>query len=272
MIPPWVTLDFKKLIKAHQQAYSNGEIETYRHYRNLVNRERKIIRNRFFTSKVQHLKDTKPNQWWNAVKRIAGMSTPCGFETLRAQLQIPGTDSLSPHEIANMINVAFLEPMQYIKAFDPPPPFESIPHLSQISVEASSTLKKLPHEAPDPNGILNWILKEYALILSDPICHIIRCSLADQCLPFLWKLANIIPVPKQSPVQDVNNHLRSYFPNPAIYKVAEEFGAKLYIAPAILQIIDPCQFAVILKSSTAHALISMIHNWAQATDATGAAV
>ena len=47
---------------------------------------------------------------------------------------------------------------------------------------------------------------------------------------------------------------------------------KLYIAPAILQIIDPCQFGVIPKSSTAHALMPMIHNWAQATDATGVAV
>ena len=46
----------------------------------------------------------------------------------------------------------------------------------------------------------------------------------------------------------------------------------MYIAPAILQIIDPCQFGVIPKSSTAHALTSMIHNWAQATDAIGAAV
>ena len=168
---------------ARQQAYSNGEIETYRHYRNLVNRERNIIPNRFFASKVRHLKDTKPNQWWNAVKRIAGMSTPCGFETLRAQLQIPGTDSLSPHEIANMINLAFLEPMQTYQSIDPPPPFESIPDLSQISVEAvSSILKKLPHKAPGPDGIPNWILKEYALILSDPICtcHIICCSLADQ--------------------------------------------------------------------------------------------
>ena len=131
----------------------------------------------------------------------------------------------------------------------------------QISVEAvSSILKKLPHKAPGPDGIPNWILKEYALILSDPICHIIRCSLADQCLPFSWKLANIIPVPKQSPVYDVNNHLRPISLTPAISKVAEEFVVKLYIAPAILQIIDPCQFGVIPKSSTAHALISMIHN------------
>ena len=221
-----------------------------------------------------HLKfGTKPNQWWNAVKRIAGMSTPCGFDTLRAQLQIPGIDSLSSHEIANIINVKFLEPMQTYQSIDPPPPFESIPDLSQISVEAvSSILKKLPQKAPGPNGIPNWILKEYALILSDPICHNIRCSLTHQCLPFSWKLANIIPVPKQSPVQDVNNYLRPISLTPAILKVAEEFVVKLYIAPAILQIIDPCQFGVIPKSSTAHAIFSMIHNWAQATDATGAAV
>ena len=159
------------------------------------------------------------------------------------------------------------------RAIDPPPPFESIPDLSQLSVEAvSSILKKLSHKAPGPDGIPNWILKEYALILFDSICHIIRCSLTDECLPSSWKLANIIPVPKQSPVQDVNNHLCSISLTLAIFKVAEEFVVKLYIAPAILQLIDPSQFGVIPKSSTTHALISMIHNWMQATDATGAAV
>jgi hypothetical protein len=47
---------------------------------------------------------------------------------------------------------------------------------------------------------------------------------------------------------------------------------KLYVAPAVLEIIDPSQFGAIPKSSTVHALISMIHHWAQATDSTGAAV
>jgi hypothetical protein len=36
----------------------------------------------------------------------------------------PGIDSLSPHEIAAMINTAFLEPMQTYQSIDPPPPFE----------------------------------------------------------------------------------------------------------------------------------------------------
>ena len=198
--PPWVTSYFKKIIKAHKQAYSNGEKETYRHYCNLVNHERKILRNRFFASTVRHLKDTKPNQWWNAVRRIAAMATPCTSEALRAQLQMPGTDSLSPHEIANMINMAFLEPMQTYQIIEPPSPSELILNLYQISFET------------------------YLLL------------------------------------------------TPSISKVAKEFVVKLYMAPAILQIIDPCQFGAIPKSSTAPALISMIHNWAQATDATGAAV
>ena len=32
--PPWITPDFKKLIKTRQLAFSNVEIETYRYYRN----------------------------------------------------------------------------------------------------------------------------------------------------------------------------------------------------------------------------------------------
>ena len=45
-----------------------------------------------------------------------------------------------------------------------------------------------------------------------------------------------------------------------------------YIAPAVLEIINPDQYGAIPKSSTIHALISMIHQWAQATDGTGSAV
>ena len=45
---------------------------------------------------------------------------------------------------------------EQVMAIDPPPPFESIPDLSQISVEAvSSILKKLPHKAPGPDSIPN---------------------------------------------------------------------------------------------------------------------
>ena len=40
----------------------------------------------------------------------------------------------------------------------------------------------------------------------------------------------------------------------------------------MLKIIDPSQFGGIPRSSATHALISMVHSWAEATDGTGSAV
>ena len=80
------------------------------------------------------------------------------------------------------------------------------------------------------------------------------------------------PLVKAKPVTDVSKHLRPISLTPALSKVAEDFIVVTYISPAILSIIDPDQFGAVPGSSTTHTLISMIHNWAEATDATGAAV
>ena len=60
--PPWVTAEFKSLIKARQKAFAQGDIEGYRHLRNVTNRERKLCRGKFYASKVANLKTTKPSQ------------------------------------------------------------------------------------------------------------------------------------------------------------------------------------------------------------------
>ena len=45
-----------------------------------------------------------------------------------------------------------------------------------------------------------------------------------------------------------------------------------HFGPAVLEVIDPDQFGAIPKSSTTQALTSMLHQWLEATDGTGAAV
>ena len=42
-----------------------------------------------------------------------------------------------------------------------------------------------------------------------------------------------------------------------------------YVAPAILKVVDPAQFGGIPRSSATYELISMVHKWTEATDATG---
>ena len=71
---------------------------------------------------------------------------------------------------------------------------------------------------------------------------------------------------------DATKHLRPISLTPTISKVAEDFVVLRYVGPAVLQIIDPNQYGGIPRSSTLYALISMVHNWSQATDARGAAV
>ena len=99
-----------------------------------------------------------------------------------------------------------------------------------------------------------------------------NASFHKQCLPLSWKKANITPIPKEKPVREINRHLRSISLTSAVSKLADDFVIEEYIAPAILNIVDPAKFGGIPCSSATHALISMVHNWSKATDGTGNAV
>ena len=133
----------------------------------------------------------------------------------------------------------------------------------------SNLLRKLnPRKACGPDGIPNWFFKTFAEILAQPVCEILNTSFDEQKLPPSWKHADIIP----KPVTDVNKHLRPISLTPAISKIAEEFVIEKYVAPAIFKIMDPNQYGAIPKSSSVDALISMVHQWSQATDKSGDAV
>ena len=52
-----------------------------------------------------------------------------------------------------------------------------------------------PSKACGPDGIPNWMLKEYAECLSFPISRIINLYLNEQSLPKIWKFADVSPLP-----------------------------------------------------------------------------
>lgn len=123
-----------------------------------------------------------------------------------------------------------------------------------------------------PDELPVWMLKENAGVLALLVSCVLNASYNEHKLPFAWKRANVIPIPKEKPVRDINCHLRPISLTSIQYKVAEEFIVEMYVAPAILSVIDPAQFGAISRSSITQALISMVHNRAQATDETGTAV
>ena len=85
------------------------------------------------------------------------------------------------------------------------------------------------------------------------VSDILNCSYSEARLPQSWKEADIAPVPKQTPADDVNKHLRPISLTPVLSKLTE---VDRYVKPAVLSKVDPRQFGT----------------WNSATDGYGAAV
>ena len=100
--------------------------------------------------------------------------------------------------------------------------------------------------------------------------HILNASYREQCLPTVWKMADVSPVPKRKSVYDPKKDLRPISLTPCAFKVVEDFLVEDYIKPAILKMIDLNQYGVIPKTSATIALISIQHHWYLGTDGNGA--
>ena len=195
--PPWVTERFKNLIKLRQHAFHHGDMEQYRRYRNDVNCARKSLRSKYFASKVNNLKNTKPSQWWSAVKRIASINPASSSESLLSNLQLGDSfDRLSDAELANAINAVFLEPTKhYQPLYAVPTEAEDsdVPLITEFDVLYALTNLN-PRKAAGPDDIGNWLLREYAEILVQPITSILNASFREQRLAAPWKLADVVPL------------------------------------------------------------------------------
>lgn len=274
--PPWITSSLKSLIQKRQSALSRGDDQKFRELRNRVNRERKMCRANYYQAKVEHLKKCKPSEWWKEVKKLSGCSltsTAQGDMLKSIQLLHEGIDQIG---LANIINEAFLSPMN---CFTPlPATFSGATSRNYpenpLVVSAESVRKKLsnlnPYKANGPDNIPGWLLKEHADILAGPVSDILNYSYREGRLPSSWKHADVIPVPKQKPVREVNKHLRPISLTPILSKMSEEYVVDSYVKPAVLERIDPQQFGAIPNSSTTHALLSMLHSWLESTDGNGA--
>ena len=139
------------------------------------------------------------------MKKIAGMVPATGSEDLRAQLCLNGIDDMTPQDIATQINNAFLDPMKAYQPLDSLPPFEAdavVPELTESNVY--SALRDLkPRKASGPDGVPNWLLREYAEVLAQPVRSVLNSTFAEQKLPYSWKLADLVPLVKAKPVTDV---------------------------------------------------------------------
>ena len=96
-----------------------------------------------------------------------------------------------------------------------------------------------------------------------------NCSYRECTLPPVWKKADVVPITKEKPIQDINRQLRPISLTPILSKLAEEFVVMIYVKPAVMELIDSKQFGTVPDSCTTYALISMLHTWNKDTDGNG---
>ena len=272
--PPWLIAKLSNRIKNRQTALRVGNMMAFKRLRNEVNRERKSCRSKFYLASVHHLRQCNPSTRWSEVKKLSGMKpgSATNTEILNSLKSNSSPADTSTKGLANDINKAFLSPMRH---FVPLPWNFSHSIARNIEIPMTVTrdsiylkLSKLNlKKAQGPDGIPSWLLKENADLLAGPITDISNCSYREGCLPTSWKKADVVAIPKQKPVKDINNHLRPIFLAPIISKLAEEIVVNNYVRPAVMKKIDVKQFGTIPNSSTTHAL--MLHTWTKDTDGNG---
>ena len=178
-----------------------------------------------------------------------GMSSQAG--DLLSKIKADEVEGLSTLELASAINKAFVEPLEEYRLPIPlsPLPLGDDPEFLKISEEGSFKLLSSVHsaKAAGPDGINNWVLKEYAECLAFPVKTIVNASLKQQRLPDIWKCADVTPLPKTNPIENLNKDLRPISLTPAMSKIAEDIVVRDYVKPAIMKVLDPNQFGAVPK-------------------------
>ena len=181
------------------------------------------------------------------VKRIAGMVPCASSDSILSSLHLDG--ELGELEIANKINSALLASMEIFQPVEAVAPYKDDPYVFTLSEPAVlAALKQLnPRKAAGPDCVPNWLLREYAKVLDEPVTAILNSSYKEQRLPSPSKLADVFPLPKQKPVEDLSKQLRPISLTPAISKLADDFVVSNHVGSAVLKIIDHDQYGRIPK-------------------------
>ena len=121
-----------------------------------------------------------------------------------------------------------------------------------------STLKRT---APGPDELPFWIWRDYAYQLAPTITKVFNSSLKKQLVPYLWKLANITPIPKETTFETCNQ-LRPISLTNVIMRLFERVVVKQELSPALgSSAIGPDQFAYKEGCNTTLALLTCQHHW-----------
>ena len=265
---PWVNDKFRMLIRRRQHALKqNNEIE-YNILRNRVQRYSKFLRRQYYENQLEGLRAGDPRDWWQKIKRLIGMSSVNNQPLVGLANQHCDGNIL---DLASRLNICFEEVSSDLSQLSPDILNELIDDFGDdFFIEPDAVERRLSkiniHKSPGPDGLPNWLLRDMASFLANPICAIFNASVKQSIVPQIWKQANIIAVPKVKPPVSIETDLRPISLTPTLAKQLEWFVGHRILEKVAPQI-NERQFGVVQGRSTTHALVDILHHWHEALDA-----
>ena len=264
---PWITPAFKSLVARRQKALLSGDIPQYNRLRNQVNRDRELLPKNFYSSTLEKLGPGFSRGWWKTVKTLLGMnSSSNALQNFASSFYDGDMDRLS-NEI-NEFLASVSDDLDRLPPADPHPNADYPPVPNEFVIPVEDTFKQLAQvktcKAIGPDGIPNWVLKEFADIIAGPLCAIQNSSLRESFIPLLWRSANITPLPKLVPMKDIKKDVRPIALTPVMAKLTEYHQVKA--VNKICGTVDRSQYGCEEGTSTTHTLISILHPVYKVTD------
>ena len=203
-----------------------------------------IRRNQLLTVKNDiNNKDKGSKSWWSIVNSITG----------RESTRVSISSIVSPDEINDYFCTINTDP----NYFDPE--ILSIPD-GTTSLTICNFLLNLKRTTAGPDQLPFWLWRDFAFDLAPIISHILNCSLTCQTVPTLWKMADIMPLPKESPFRTCNQ-LRPISLTNVIMTLFERVVFRFELSNVIYNSNCSDQFAYHKGPNTTMALVKCQHEW-----------
>lgn len=239
---PWMTPFLKYLIDRRWDAYRSRNWACYTSLKEKVKRAVAVAKSAFANRKSGSVREM-----WSFVNFVRGSSGSDIFRCL--------DEYSSKEELLNACNDHFcsvMNPQSGSMVISDLTDDEWLPHVGVTDVWRE--LSHLPIKATGSDGIPCMLYRRAATVLAEPIHHLIVECFRLRKFPSLWKIADVVPVPKPGKVSVENSRPISLLPIPA--KLAEKF-VLADMKRALTKLLGDRQFGIRKHSSTTHAIITV---------------
>lgn len=237
----------KHLLKQRKKAIRNSDTESNVRLQEQIN---KLIRDNQLNAVKHEMNNQKAGtkRWWSNVNSI----------TSRKSRDVSVSALIDPCEINVYFQGINTDPNYVAPKLLQIPEGTRIPSLSIYAIQ--DLLLNQKRSASGPDDLPYWFWKKFAAELAPVITEIFNTSLRVGKVPMVWKLANVLPLPKEAPLNSCNQ-LRPISLTDIIMRLFERSVYKTELAPVIRRVIGSDQFAYKEGHNSTMALIKCQHAW-----------